>query len=971
MTSPLLKVLSAGAFKDRPSVSPSLKTFSAGLRKYLSVKTPALKVFSAGLQKYLSIKTPSLKTLSVGVRKTRPDPGEVVADISQDTYYKGRRIRKILFQQKRGHGDWEVNELQDLWLGFINDIQRLTGGFGPVGDGLMVESTGFPNELSVRRGVMVVDDTIVFLDQDTVISGLTTPVGLRTDYVYALISRSQKDETDFPDIVNPVTGEVWALRYAYDIALAFSENHPSSPPIVPAGSMSVELARLDRTPNPIISSLEIIDSRPLHARTYHTPVVGSMGRVTDAGGLTVDVEAAEGRVEDVDFTVSASSGIALADDSTTYIYIESSGPSRVFTTTVPLEIVAPEAVVVTAGGVISSITDKRLFRSQDQHAMRLEDLEAASGGVIAEITAARGTEASLDDRLDTSLEEDGSLKRVVDASKITLLFPHEQAVPDMTVYVEPGEASYGDSQLVFAGGSSPAFTAPIINDRIDLLYLDDTGVLAIVQGIEAVSPTPPSHQNKLPIAEIYLTPATTTITDALITDVRPILNLGGAGTSFGDVYSRLQLVIDGSVFERAIIDPLLDDADLGGASDGTLLEPSNYELDVGEILETNFASSPIGAPLVINQVGIVILAKQELGPTDLQVRVDRGGGYETVTPFSGTDGTHVFTGGGTNVLNLEVTNTSGGTINIEGYGLAFENSGGASGEVLAYSGIHQDSSGFELYNTNCAAFKASAADFAFTWDAVNDQLSWGADTGLGDDLEIEITSATSGTFTQTLLLTDSPLSGVTTGSYVYFDVDRVSPNVTLQVSTAGPPDMRVVDRFILGRRKADPNGGNDVFCLFNDHVVRDITSNPEVVNGVGYPPTLPTSALINYVEITGHSIEAITHSQNVAGNATYTYTIAGFQGVGLNPSKIRGLWITYAVSSDADQVDIMAHFPDGVLKILGLLDTVAVGDDRHQASTTLIPVNEGQVSLDIQLRRIGGAGSGGVSYTLVGAWVVG
>lgn len=894
-----------------------------------------------------------------------------MADISQDTYDKGRRIRKILFQQKKGHGDWEVNELQDLWLGFVNDIQRLSGGFGPVGDGLMVESTGNPNELSVRSGVMVVDDTILFLDQDTVISGLTTPVGLRTDYVYAIVARSQKDETDFPDIVEPVTGEVWALRFAYDLSFVFSENHPSSPPVVPAGSVAVELARLDRTPNPIISPAEIIDSRPLHARTYHTAVVGSMGRVSDAGGLDVDVEAAEGKVQGVGFAIPASSGITLTDDSTTYIYIESSGPSRVFTTVVPLEIVSLEAVVVTAGGAISSITDKRIFRSQDQHAMRLEDLEAASSGTIAEIVAARGTEPTLDARLDVSLEEDGSLKRIVNASKVTILFPHQQTVPDMTVYVEPGEASYGDSQIVFSGGSSPAFVAPAGNDRIDLLYLDDTGVLAIEVGVEAGSPVSPSHLNKLPIAEIYLTPATVTITDASITDARPFLNLGGAGSSLGDVYARLQLVVDGSVFERAVIDPLLDDADLGGVSDGTLLEPGNYELGVGEILETNFALPPVGAPTTINQVGVVILAQQELGPTDLQVRVDRGGGYETVTTFSGTDGTHVFTGVGTNVLNLEVENTSGGVVNIEGYGIAFNNVGGASGHPLAFSGIHQDSSGFEFYNTNCAAFKTSAVDFAFTWDASNDRLSWVPANGVGDDLVIEITDSNSGTFSQVLQMVNSPLNGVTVGSYVYFDIDRVTSTVTLQVSAGGPPDMRVVDRFILGRRKPDPNGGNDVFSLFNDHVVRDITSNPEVSGGVEYPPALLTKALISYVPIASHSVQALTNSQNVAGVTTWTYTVAGFQGTGLNTSKIRCLWVRCISSSDADYVDVQAHFPDGVLQILSALDSVAVGDDRHQEGIALVPVNAGQISLDIQLRRIGGVGSGGVSYHILGAWVVG
>lgn len=904
-----------------------------------------------------------------------------MADISQDIYDKGRRIRKILYQQNRGLGDYELNELQDMWLEFQRDVQRIAGSIGPVGDGFEVVDNGVSNQLLVRKGVFQsVCGTLLFLEEDTVISGLSTPGGVREDWVFVILSEDEKNETTWPDIVNPSTGSVQALRLAVDLRFAVWEDItvPGNRPSTTVNEVGIQLAQLNRTANPIIAPAEITDTRWQGSSTYHIPAYKATGRVEDAGGLLVDVEAATGKLAGTDFSVGADVGLAMTDNSENYIYIAGSPIARTVSVTRPIFCAAFEAKVTTSGGTIDSIEDMRWFRSRDQDAIRLEDLESSTGALNLEVVQARGSRASLDDRLDESLNEDGTLKPdaafggSIEFDEMSPLRPGEQAVPDMTVYVEAGQCNYGTEHIEYAGGSSPTFTAPSSNDRVDLLYIDSAGALQISQGVESVTPSSPSHSGKLPIAEVYLTTTTSTITDSEITDVRPFLNLGG-GTGGGDVYTRLLDHIEGTVYERHVLDALLDTTDLGGSSNGTLVEPSNYELAAGEILETAFLSAPDGAPTSISQVGVVIYTQQSdtLSSSSLLVEVDRGAGYEVVTTFTGESGNHTFTGGISNVLNLKITNNSGGTVNVEGYALSFLNSGGASGYFEGRSGIHLDGSGFQVFNTNVAAFRASAADFAFTWDAANDRLSWGPNVGVGDDLQLEVTDSSSGTVTQTLPLAGSPLNGIVAGSYVYFDMDRVSASVTPQVSVAGPPSMDVADRFILGRRIPDPNGGNDQFVLFNNHLLKDITSSPEVVGGVGYPPTLLTSGVLKYINLASHGVWALNQIQLVAGSSTYTYTIAGFAGTGLNTSKIRGLWVEAWTSSNADLTDVAAHWPDGVLHTLAECDSVAVGDDRHQKTTLLVPIQEGQVSLDFQLRRIGGVGSAGASYTIIGAWQVG
>ncbi|HUX00311.1 MAG TPA: hypothetical protein VMY35_04960, partial [Phycisphaerae bacterium] len=85
----------------------------------------------------------------------------------------------------------------------------------------------------------------------------------------------------------------------------------------------------------------------------------ALGRVTDAGGLNVTVGAGGFYETDGSLTDwSKDASYALTDNATNYVYVNSSGTIAHSTSAFPAECV-PLAVVVTSGGDISSVTDKR------------------------------------------------------------------------------------------------------------------------------------------------------------------------------------------------------------------------------------------------------------------------------------------------------------------------------------------------------------------------------------------------------------------------------------------------------------------------------------------------------------------------------------------------------------------------------------------------------------------------------------
>ena len=147
-----------------------------------------------------------------------------------------------------------------------------------------------------------------------------------------------------------------------------------------------------------------------------------------------------------------------------------------------------------------------------------------------------------------------------DAQAASYLLAHEQDTPDMTLRVEDGVCSINGTVVEFSADDSPTFTAPVSNNRIDVLSIDDTGTLNITQGVSGASPSAPTiPANEVAICYVYLRSTTTALFDAdggsitgyILTDLRPFLSLpsaGGGTDNWTVVYNN-----DGS------IDTLTDD----------------------------------------------------------------------------------------------------------------------------------------------------------------------------------------------------------------------------------------------------------------------------------------------------------------------------------------------------------------------------------------------------------------------------
>lgn len=108
-----------------------------------------------------------------------------------------------------------------------------------------------------------------------------------------------------------------------------------------------------------------------------------------------------------------------------------------------------------------------------------------------------------------------------------------QSSPDMTVQVAGGTLfdSASKTRIVQAVQNTGTFVAPSGNPRRDIVHVGRrSGTVGVTTGAEAASPVDPViPDNTLPLARVSLTPTTTALTDAEITDIRELNMLGLPG----------------------------------------------------------------------------------------------------------------------------------------------------------------------------------------------------------------------------------------------------------------------------------------------------------------------------------------------------------------------------------------------------------------------------------------------------------
>ena len=130
---------------------------------------------------------------------------------------------------------------------------------------------------------------------------------------------------------------------------------------------------------------------------------------------------------------------------------------------------------------------------------------------------------------DMTAQDAASYKTNIDGSIAVLaqmgagFAPRAQDTPDMTLRVDPGALfNRGSGGFIAAvGQNTDAIVAPVSDSKIVRVYVTEAGVVGTVEGAASATPVAPSYPaGCLPIAQITVASATTTLTNAMITDER-------------------------------------------------------------------------------------------------------------------------------------------------------------------------------------------------------------------------------------------------------------------------------------------------------------------------------------------------------------------------------------------------------------------------------------------------------------------
>lgn len=171
------------------------------------------------------------------------------------------------------------------------------------------------------------------------------------------------------------------------------------------------------------------------------------------------------------------------------------------------------------------------------------------------------------------------------------LHPAAQDEPNMTIKVSAGGFwTYvgGAAYIEYVGGSSPTITAPASNAKWVVVCLTRTGLLANVDGANAVNPVLPTiHMNLYPVALVYVQNGDTKITNEYVFDARPIFALFPRdhsqleGITTADCHptsaiSGLDAAIAAAATTAALTSGLALKADVGGSSAETFKMNKDY-----------------------------------------------------------------------------------------------------------------------------------------------------------------------------------------------------------------------------------------------------------------------------------------------------------------------------------------------------------------------------------------------------------
>ena len=176
-----------------------------------------------------------------------------MADISRDTFDRGKRQGKLVFQEKKPLLNYELNTLQDILNEKSIDISRYGLGDNYVGDSFSVYPSAMSNEVFIRKGIFYHKGYPVELIEDVRLNGLSTPGSNRIDSVYAEWYIDEVDGTDDPSTVDSNLGFETTVQERIILEIKIRENAEDAN-ITDPGIVS------DINPNPITETITFNNS---------------------------------------------------------------------------------------------------------------------------------------------------------------------------------------------------------------------------------------------------------------------------------------------------------------------------------------------------------------------------------------------------------------------------------------------------------------------------------------------------------------------------------------------------------------------------------------------------------------------------------------------------------------------------------------------------------------------------------------
>jgi hypothetical protein len=237
--------------------------------------------------------------------------------VSRVSHDPTKNYLEVQFNQDVSLLDSELNELQKIFRGSLEDTRRVLLGVSFFGDELKVTPGDTPNSVKIKAGTLFYKGLRIHLTEDKIVSFLSTPLANRTDCVFIEFYETEIDPTEDPNLLDPAVGAETSQRLKLEYFIRVVEGVDSP---TPSGSVSfIQLGRLNRlTGEPNITESQIVDDR---SKSIHTYVIDGCA-VRKTGDFQITVGVGSARVATVDMVVEEEVVINIPSNSTRYIFIQ-------------------------------------------------------------------------------------------------------------------------------------------------------------------------------------------------------------------------------------------------------------------------------------------------------------------------------------------------------------------------------------------------------------------------------------------------------------------------------------------------------------------------------------------------------------------------------------------------------------------------------------------------------------------------